>query len=139
MFATLLLPQFFLQAVLRHAPARETEPVALLDDEERKAFLLETNEAARCYGLEKGTSATQALARCPGLLLRTRDRTAETILQEILVQHAFMLSPFVESTAPGVCTLELARAKEAEKCPASWPGSKNLGCAPGPAWPGHPI
>jgi hypothetical protein len=28
------------------------------------------------------------------------------LIDEILLQHAFMLSPFVEATAPGICTVQ---------------------------------
>jgi hypothetical protein len=38
--------------------------------------------------------------------LKVRSRTQEKLLDEILLQHAFMLAPYVEATAPGICTVE---------------------------------
>jgi len=40
------------------------------------------------------------------VVIRTRERGQEKLIGEILLQHAFMLSPFVEATAPGVCTVQ---------------------------------
>lgn len=36
MFATIYLPDFYLQAVLRHQPELRDKPVALIDDQEKK-------------------------------------------------------------------------------------------------------
>ena len=49
---------------------------------------------------------SQSLARCLQVVIRTRERAQEKLIDEILLQHAFMLSPFVEATAPGVCTVQ---------------------------------
>src|SRR5256886_7846323 len=49
---------------------------------------------------------SQALARCLQVAIRTGDRGQEKLIDDILLQHAFMLSPFVEATAPGVCTVQ---------------------------------
>src|SRR2546430_17194110 len=49
---------------------------------------------------------SQALARCLHLVIKARARDCERQLSDILLHHAFMLSPFVEATAPGVCTVQ---------------------------------
>jgi hypothetical protein len=36
----------------------------------------------------------------------TRERRQEKLIDEILLQHAFMVSPSVEATAPGICTVQ---------------------------------
>ena len=38
--------------------------------------------------------------------MKIRNETQEKVLNEILLQHAFALAPYVEATAPGVCTIK---------------------------------
>ena len=106
MFATLYLPDFFLQAVLRHQSDLIDTPVALLSTEEAKAVISQLNEAALNAGVAKGMTPSQGLARCLQLVMKVRDRTQEKVLDEILLQHAFALAPYVEATAAGVCTIK---------------------------------
>ena len=49
---------------------------------------------------------SQALARCLRVVIKTRERAQEKLIDDILLQHAFTLSPYVEVTAPGVCTIQ---------------------------------
>jgi protein ImuB len=106
MFATLFLPNFYLQAAIRHHPKLRAQPVALIDPSQKKVAIIELNDAAEQAGVTKGMSPSQALARCLRVVIRTRERGQEKLIDEILLQHAFMLSPFVEATAPGVCTVQ---------------------------------
>jgi protein ImuB len=106
MFATLYLPNFYLQAAIRHHPKLRVQPVGLIDPTHKKVAIIELNDAAEEAGVTKGMTPSQALARCLQVAIRTRERTQENVIGEILLQHAFMLSPFVEATAPGVCTVQ---------------------------------
>ena len=106
MFATIYLPNFYLQAVLRHQAELAAQPVALLDGENAKPVLLQLNQAAEGAGVCKGMTPSQGLARCLHLVVKARSRMQEKLLDEILLQHAFMLAPYVEATAPGICTVE---------------------------------
>jgi len=106
MFATLFLPNFYLQAALRHHPKLRGQPVGVIDPTQKKVAIIELNEAAQGVGIVKGMTPSQALARCLQVAIRTRERTQEKLLNEILLQHAFMLSPFVEATAAGICTVQ---------------------------------
>ena len=106
MFATLYLPNFYLQAALRHHPKLRSQPVGLIDPSHKKVAVIELNEVAEKAGVTKGMTPSQALARCLQVMIRTRERAQEKLIDEILLQHAFMLSPFVEATAPGVCTVQ---------------------------------
>jgi protein ImuB len=54
---------------------------------------------------------SQALARCLHVLIKTRARFQEQSIQEILLQSAFTLSPFVESTAPGISTIQVTDSR----------------------------
>jgi protein ImuB len=106
MFATLYLPNFYLQAAMRHHPRLRAQPVALIDPSHKKVAIVELNDAAQQAGVTKGMTPSQALARCLQTVIRTRERGQEKLIDEILLQHAFMLSPFVEATAPGICTIQ---------------------------------
>ena len=106
MFATLYLPNFYLQAALRHHPKLRAQPVGLIDPSHKKVAVIELNDAAEQAGVSKGMTPSQALARCLQVVIRTRERAQENLIDKIVLQHAFMLSPFVEATAPGVCTVQ---------------------------------
>ncbi len=108
MFAVLQLEAFALQAALRTgAPVPGTQPAGLLTGLDRQTGLGECNRAARAAGLNAGMSVAQALARCPGLLLRAADPAAEAEATAVLLAAALTLSPTVEATAGGCCTIDL--------------------------------
>src|SRR5712692_11966613 len=109
MFATIFLPNFYLQAATRHQPDLRSRPVALIEEQENKPVIIQLNHAAESAGVRKGMTPSQALARCLHVVIKTRERAQEKSINEILIQHAFTLSPFVEATAPGVCTIQFAR------------------------------
>src|SRR5947207_12777581 len=54
----------------------------------------------------KGMTPSQALARSLRVVIKVRARTQEKSIQKILLHYAFTLSPFVEATAPGICTVQ---------------------------------
>jgi nucleotidyltransferase/DNA polymerase involved in DNA repair len=105
-FATILLPNFYLQAIARHQPKLREQPLAVLDATAIKAVILQLNEAAEKEGVCAGMTPSQALARCLHLVIKARAYDCEKQLSDILLHHAFMLSPFVEATAAGVCTVQ---------------------------------
>jgi hypothetical protein len=111
MFAALYLPDFELQAALRHEPALRARPVALLDDEEAKAKIMQLTRSAVEAGVSAGLTASQGLARCLSLVIKPRARGQEKIAGEILLHHAATLAPEIEATAPGVCTVHFTSLK----------------------------
>ena len=106
MFATLYLPKFYLQGAMRHQPKLRAQPVALIDTAQNKVSIIQLNELAEKAGVRQGMTPSQALARSLQVVIRTRERGQENVIHEILLQHAFTLSPFVEATATGVCTVQ---------------------------------
>ena len=106
MFATIYLPNFYLQAATRHQPELRAKPVALIEEQDRKPIIIQLNEAAEKSGIRKGMTPSQALARSLRVVIKVRRRAQEKSIQEILIYYAFTLSPFVEHTAPGVCTIQ---------------------------------
>ena len=117
MFATILLPNFYLQAIARHQPKLRDQPLAVLDDTAIKAVILQLNEAAENEGVRAGMTPSQALARCLHLVIKARARDCEQQISDILLHHAFMLSPFVEATAPGVCTVQFMQPSSRGRWP----------------------
>jgi hypothetical protein len=106
MFATIYLPNFYLQAAMRHQSQWRDHPVALIDTEHAKIAITQLNEPAEKEGINTGMTPSQALARCLRVIIKTRERTQENVIGGILLQHAFTLSPYVEATGPGVCTVQ---------------------------------
>jgi nucleotidyltransferase/DNA polymerase involved in DNA repair len=106
MFATIYLPNFYLQAAMRHQPKLHAQPVALLEEQEKKPVIIQLNEPAEQAGIRKGMTPSQALARYLQVTIKARARTQEKSIQEILLHYAFTLSPFVEATKPGICTIQ---------------------------------
>ena len=116
MYATLLLPNFRLQAALRFAPPPwHTEPVALLDSQIGRTLILEVSSQAAQHGACPGMSPAQALARCPALKLLPPCPDSERNTQETLLQVAWTLSPKVESPHPGQCTADLRTCRQKPK------------------------
>ncbi len=111
MFATIYLPNFYLQAALRHQPELASQPVALLDDQAAKAIIIQLNQAAENVGVRCGMTPSQGLARSLGLIVKTRIRTQEQSLGVVLQDFAYTLAPYLEATAPGVCTVQFTNAK----------------------------
>ncbi len=65
MFAALYLPDFELQAALRHEPERHQEPVVLLDNEEAKATILQLTKSAAEAGVSVGMTAEPGSCALP--------------------------------------------------------------------------
>ncbi len=111
MFAALYLPDFALQAALRHEPDLREEPVGVLAGEEARATLLQLNAPALAVGVRAGMTPSQGLARCLRLTIKARAYAQEKIAGEILLHHAATLAPEIEATAPGVCTVRFSARK----------------------------
>ena len=107
MHAVIYIPNFHLQAALRLEPQLASRPVALMDQTESKAVVMQMTDAARAFAVAEGQTSTQAMARCGEILIRARSRAQEDAAAEILLQCAYCFSPRIESTATGVCTMDL--------------------------------
>src|SRR5213079_2608122 len=111
MFATIYLPNFYLQAAMRHHPGLCAKPVALIEEQEKKPVIIQLNDVAEKAGIYKGMTPSQALARSLRVVIKVRARKQEKSIQEILLHYAFTLSPVVEDTAPGVCTIQFTNCR----------------------------
>ncbi len=111
-YAVLFAPEFRLQATLRHQPSLISRPVALLEVQGTKSVVTEINAIANDFQVMAGMTPTQALARCPELHFVQGNKGQERSAQDALLQSAGNFSPFIESTAPGVATVELPAERE---------------------------
>jgi len=106
MFATIYIPSFHLQAALRYEAAARERAVAIVDENEKPARILQYTRAARRAGVREGMTSTQGLARCPGLEVRYRSAEHERMAGAALLQCAARASPWIEATGEGICTLD---------------------------------
>jgi protein ImuB len=107
MFAVVHLAQFPLQAALRHEPELWSRAVALVDPARTTPIVCDATRSARDAGIAEGLTPTQALARCDHILVRHRVPAQELAANAAVLQCAYAFSPHLESTAPGVTTLDL--------------------------------
>jgi protein ImuB len=109
MFVVILLPEFRLQAALRHKPELRGKAIAVVEKENAKGLVSDRTEAAEKFGVSAGMAAVQALARCPHLLILPRAHEQEKSVRAALLEAACSLSPDVEVTADGYCTVDMRR------------------------------
>lgn len=116
MFAVLHVTDFALQSLLRTEDAfTRSLPAALVDPVSRPARVLACTGLARSLGAEPGQTTSQALARCARLRLLLPRPDTESDATAGLLAAAFSVSPQVELTAPGLCTLNIAGIALAER------------------------
>ena len=122
MYAAVFIPHFELQCALRAEPALGSAPVALLEETSGAAVpvVRQLNAAAQGTGLSIGMSVPQAQGRCAELVFRRRHERQEAVATAALLQGAERVSPYLENTFPGCCTLDLRRHGECEQ--AAWAG-----------------
>src|SRR5690606_22461069 len=99
--------EFALQAAVRLEKAWEGRPCVLLEERGRKAVAVQVDARARDGGVILGMTAPQVLARCPDAVLLERSPGREALARETLLSAAFTVSPRVEETEEGVCTIDL--------------------------------
>lgn len=108
MFAVVEAPDFPLQALRRLEARLADSPVVLLRGEGRRAVVAMASPRAADAGVRSGMTAAQALAKCPELVVRQPSAEAEGEAHAVLLAACWQASPRVESTASGLCTLDLA-------------------------------
>jgi protein ImuB len=106
MFAVIQIPEFSLRALLRFKPMLRREPVGVLAGEGRRAVVLHVSPSAPV--VSPGMTAAQALAECPALQLVSPSLSAEREAGALLLAAAWTLSPRVEPTSSGTCTVDLS-------------------------------
>ena len=57
---------------------------------------------------------SQGLARSLSLVIKTRSHSQEKLIGQIVLHYAFTLSPYVEATGPGICTVQFTDHRDLE-------------------------
>ena len=116
MFAVLHLSDFTLQALLRANPPLAHQPVALARPDAPTVEACTPSAAAD--GVCPGQSLPQAVARCPALIIRPPHPGLAREAEAAFLGVAFSVSPHVELTAIGACTLDLRGLPSSRHAPA---------------------
>ena len=99
---------------MRAVPELASTPVVLIGEcaGVNAPKVTQVNAAAERVGVAAGMSLPQAQARCHELVFRRRNEAQEAVVNAVLLQVAERVSPYLEYTAPGCCTLDLQRHGE---------------------------
>jgi protein ImuB len=106
-FASILIPNFMLQAVVRAEPALRERALALLDGNPPLCSVVAINEKAARAGIEIGMTKMNA-AQFSGLEMRPRSRPQEKIAHAVLLDIGWSVSPRIEDTAQDTIVLDLS-------------------------------
>jgi protein ImuB len=105
-FASIFIPNFMLQAVVRSEPALRDRAVAIVDGAAPVWSVVALNEAAAKTGISIGMTKAQVQQFC-GVEIRHRSPAPEKAAHAALLDLGWSLSPRVEDTAPDTVVLDL--------------------------------
>lgn len=106
-FASIFVPDFPVEAVLRAEPELRAQPVAVLEGKPPLQKIFGLNEKARRAGLELGMTRLQADIS-PDLAFRCRSALQESAAHTALLDCAQSFSPRVEDTANDTVVLDIS-------------------------------
>jgi hypothetical protein len=106
-FASIHVPGFSVQAVVRAEPALRGHAIALVDGTPPLWSVVAANEAAVQAGIQLGMAKAQA-KQFSGVEIRQRSRGQEEAAHTALLDLGWSVSPRVEDTATDTITLDLA-------------------------------
>ena len=109
-YGVVYTPDFALQAVLRVESFPAESAVIMASEASRRTVVLEMTEPAQRAGIAEGMPVAQAVARSPEVIVRCRSEDAERSAAKALFTCAYTLSPRVEETGEGICTIDLRGA-----------------------------
>lgn len=106
-FASIFVPNFMLQAVVRAEPVLRECVLALIDGNPPLCSVVAINEKAAQTGIEIGMTKMNA-AQFAGVEIRPRSRPQEEIAHAALLDIGWSVSPKIEDTAEDAIVLDLA-------------------------------
>lgn len=106
-FASIHVPGFSVQAVVRAEPELRGQAIALVDGTPPLWNVVAANEAALQAGIKLEMAKAQA-EQYTGVEIRQRSRAQEESSHTALLDLGWSISPHVEDTAPDTITLDLA-------------------------------
>ena len=105
-FASIFVPNFMLQAVVRSEPALRESVVALIDGNPPLCNVVAFNEKAARAGVEIGMTKMNA-AQFTGVEMRPRSPAQEKIAHGVLLDIGWSVSPRMEDAAQDTIVLDL--------------------------------
>jgi protein ImuB len=106
-FASIFVPNFMLQAVVRAEPALRERAMALIDGNPPLCNVVVVNEKAARAGVEIGMTKMNA-AQFTGVEIRSRSRVQEKIAHDVLLDIGWSISPRIEDTAQDTIVLDIS-------------------------------
>jgi protein ImuB len=106
-FASIFVPNFILQAVVRTEPALRECALALLDGNPPLCSVVAINEKAAQAGIEIGMTKMNA-AQFAALKMRLRSRPQEKIAHAVMLDIGWSVSPRIEDTSQDTIVLDLS-------------------------------
>jgi protein ImuB len=107
MYAAIYIPDFPVEAVIRHEPDLRTQAVAIVEGVPPSCTVKALNDRARAAGVRFGMTRLQA-GQFPGVQIRQRSAAQEAAAHAALLDLGWSVSPRVESTAPDTIVADIA-------------------------------
>lgn len=105
-FASIYVPDFWIQAVVRTEPVLRGQPIALIDGSPPLEKVVAINQAAAQAGLDLGMTRSQAKQSLP-VFIRSRSRSQEEAAHGALLDLGWSVSPRVEDAAVDSIVIDL--------------------------------
>jgi hypothetical protein len=106
-FASIYVPQFMVQAVMRHEPQLRAGPLALVDGTPPLVRVIAANDLAWRAGIQLGMAKSQ-VEQFFGVEIRHRSRAQEEAAHAALLDLGWSISPRIENTAADTMVVDLA-------------------------------
>jgi protein ImuB len=106
-FASIYVPQFMVQAVMRHEPRLRAGPLALVDGTPPLVRVIAANDFAWRAGIQLGMAKSQ-VEQFFGVEIRHRSRTQEEAAHAALLDLGWSISPRIENTAADTIVVDFA-------------------------------
>lgn len=105
-FASIFVPHFILQALVRADPALRERALVLIDGNPPSSSVVAVNERAARMGIAPGMAKANA-AQFAGVEIRPRSRAQERIAHAALLDIGWSISPRIEDAAEDTIVLDL--------------------------------
>lgn len=106
-FASIFVPNFMVQAVVRAEPSLRARAVALIDGNPPLCNVVAVDEKAARAGVEIGMTKMNA-AQFTGVEIRPRSRAQDKIAHDVLLDIGWSVSPRIEDTAQDAIVLDIS-------------------------------
>ncbi len=106
-FASIFVPNFMVQAVVRAEPSLRERALALIDGNPPLCNVVAVNENAARAGVEPGMTKMNA-AQFAGVEIRPRSPAQEKIAHDVLLDIGWSVSPRIEDTAQDTIVLDIS-------------------------------